>query len=153
MLARVLVLVVVLAGCDHRAEPPKGQEQIMNSSPSTFVDKLPPQNGKGEGGRHESSGFFNFSGRYDKLNGCIIMRTIDVDILGRTANLKISVEQGKIRAYVGDPSGKEFRYIEATPGNPAQTRSDLIVQGGIYTFRLEAVDGEARGVSYHVWRS
>lgn len=125
----------------------------MNSSPSTFVDKLPPQNGKGEGGRHESSGFFNFSGRYDKLNGCIIMRTIDVDILGRTANLKISVEQGKIRAYVGDPSGKEFRYIEATPGNPAQTRSDLIVQGGIYTFRLEAVDGEARGVSYHVWRS
>jgi hypothetical protein len=155
MCARALLLLLVaLAGCDRRqAPPPKREEPIMNSSPFTTVDKLPPQSGRGEGGAHHSEGYFNFSGRYEKLTGVIIVRTVPTDILGTKANLEISTEQGRVRAYVSDASGKVFRYIEATPGKPAQATVDLIVQGDNYTFRLEAADGEAKGVTYHVWRS
>jgi hypothetical protein len=155
MYARALcLLLVALAACDRKpAQPPRREEPIMNSSPSTGVDKLPPQNGRGEGGTHKSDGYFNFSGRYEKLTGTIIVRTVPTDILGSKANLEISTEQGRVRAYVSDASGKKFYYIEATPGKPATATVDLIVQGDNYTFRLEAADGEARGVTYHVWRS
>ena len=124
---------------------------VTDPSPTLQVGKLPKENGKMTGKVARQDGHFNFSGTIATLTGAVGMATIEQDLLGPTANLEISVEQGKIRAYLRDSQG--YRYIEATPGNPARTRGDLVYSGGTWWWTLEAVDGEARGVTYHCWRS
>jgi len=72
------------------------------------------------------------------------------DLNGATANVTLSSEQGRVRIYLQDGNG--YRYIEASPGSAAQTRGDLRYAGGSWWYTLEAVDGEAKGVTAHVWR-
>jgi hypothetical protein len=124
---------------------------VTNPSPSVHVDQLPPAKGKAKDEKGSSAGNFNFSGRIGTLTGAIVMSTVEQDLMGPTANVEISVEKGKARAYIAD--GKGYQYIEATPGKPARIRGDLWYAGGWFVWRLEAVDGDAQGVSYRAWRS
>jgi len=150
--ARVFLAAVAVAasnlGCGERAMNPP---PITNPTPSVHVDELPPSNGRGKDTVQEKKGSFNVTQRYGTLTGTITVSTIKQDILGATANLEVTTEQGKVQAYIED--GKGYQYVEASPGNPARIRGNLIYGGGWYLFRLEAVDGEAKGVTYHVWRS
>ncbi len=124
---------------------------VTNPSPSVHVTDLPPSNGRAKDAVQQKVGHFDITTRFGTVTGSVTVSTIKQDLLGPTVNLEISTEQGRVRAYIMD--GKEYRYIEATPGNPARTRGDLIYGGGYWMFRLEAADGEAKGVTYHVWRS
>ncbi|HKA86193.1 MAG TPA: hypothetical protein VKE22_00955 [Haliangiales bacterium] len=124
---------------------------VTNLSPSVHVSELPPSNGRAKDAVQQKVGHLDITTRFGSLTGSVTVSTIKQDLLGPTVNLEISTERGRVRAYLMD--GKEYRYIEAAPGSPAQTRGDLIYGGGYWLFRLEAVDGEAAGVTYHVWRS
>lgn len=130
------------------ANPPP----ITNPTPSTHVSSLPPSNGRQEGkGWEKTVGAFNITTKIDKLVGSVTVPTVAEDLIGPMASLEITTEKGRIRAYIQD--GKEYQYIEATPGNPGRIRGHLLWSGGYYQFRLEAADGEAENVIYHVWRS
>jgi hypothetical protein len=152
MCARAFLWVVAVAafdlGCGERSMNPPA---VTDPSPSVHVPELPPSNGRGKDTVQEKAGALNITTRFGSLTGTITVSTIKQDLVGPTVNLEISTEQGRVRAYLVD--GKEYRYIEASPGKPARTRGDLIYGGGYWLFRLEAVDGEATGVTYHVWRS
>jgi hypothetical protein len=125
----------------------------MASEPVS-VRQLPRANGKGAGGVHEGGGVpakFEFRGRYAALRGAIWMRVIEPRNWGPEATLAIAVEEGRLRGYLGDPGGRGFRYIEATPGAPAQMTGHMILLH-VYRFMLEAVSSDARGASYRIWR-
>jgi hypothetical protein len=124
---------------------------ITDPTPSVHVPDVPKSDGRGKNAWQEKNGFYNISGRFETLTGSITMTTIKQDNLGPVANLEITVEKGRVRAYIRD--GEEYQYVEATPGKPARIRGDFIYAGGWWSIRLQAVDGDAAGVGYHAWRS
>jgi len=123
---------------------------ITTLSPSVHVSDLPAPHGKGKDTSGSSDGVFNKEMRFGTLTGAISVSVAEQDLNGATANVTLNSEQGRVRLYLQD--GKGYRYVEASPGKPAQTRGDLMYAGGWWWYTLEAVDGEARGVVSHVWR-
>src|SRR5262249_2048850 len=84
------------------------------------------------------------------LTGAIYLTVAPNGSYKGRASFEIGCEQGKGRLYFADDS-KGYRYIEATPGHPAKT-SGWMIPGDPRTVMLEAVDGDATGVSHHFWR-
>jgi len=123
---------------------------ITTLSPSVHVSDLPARKGRGTDTTEKTSGVFNQEMRQGTLTGVISVSVAEQDLNGATANVTLSSEEGRVRLYLLD--GKGYRYIEASPGSPAQTRGDLRYAGGSWWYTLEAVDGEAKGVTAHVWR-
>ncbi len=118
-----------------------------------YVTGLPSADGKGTGGVHHTKGVpqaFDHRGRYESLTGAIWMRVIEPRVYGPKATVEISVEQGRARAYLAEGNDR-YQYVEATPGKPARMAGDMVLLH-VYRFMLEAVGGEARGVSYRIWR-
>lgn len=113
------------------------------------------------------SGNFEFTGMWKKVNGVrpAILPTAD-NAHGNNVTLEISVETGRVRAYLVSPPGEHFNskvgfgrygynYGEATPGKTAIIKGDLDYGGGANSqasFVFESLDGEAGGVRYRVWR-
>jgi len=123
---------------------------ITTSSPTVQVSELPAPHGKGKDTSEKTFGSFDQEAHWGSLNGAISVSVAPQDLNGPTSNVTLDVGQGRVRLYLQD--GKGYRYIEATPGNPAQTRGDLMYAGGSWWYTLEAVDGEAKGITAHVWR-
>lgn len=134
---------------------PAAAQQVPDGEAAAihYVTRLPSADGKGSGGVHKTKGVprsFDHSGRYESLTGAIWMRIIEPRVYGPQATVEISVEQGRARAYLAQGNDR-YKYVEATPGKPARMAGDMILLG-VYRFMLEAVDGEAKGVSYRIWR-
>jgi hypothetical protein len=151
-MTRRLLLVGLALGClaaPVSAQPiPEGEDTGIH-----FVAKLPSADGKGSGGVHKTKGVpksFDHSGRYESLTGAIWMRIVEPRVYGPQATVEISVEHGRARAYLAEGNDR-YKYVDATPGKPAKMAGDMVLLG-VYRFMLEAVDGEARGVSYRIWR-
>jgi hypothetical protein len=133
--------------------PPRKEIAVSETAAIQYVDALPPAKGKGTGGVHKTKGVpksFDHSGRYDSLTGAIWMRIIEPRVYGPEATVEISVEEGRARAYLAEGNHR-YKYVEATPGRPARMQGDMVLLQ-VYRFMLEAVGGEARGVSYRIWR-
>jgi hypothetical protein len=149
MRATSMLILVALTACEgdgmSKYPPP-----ITDPSPSVYVSDLPPGNSKVRDTVSSTAHSFNNSGRYGGLVGGINVKVIEDDRWGEVANLEIAVEEGRIRAYIKDGDG--YRYIEATPDNPARIKGPLIWMAGWLVFRLQSVEGEAIGAAYHVWR-
>ena len=146
MRAHAVLMVAGLAACGRYNYPPP----VTDPSPTVHVSALPPGGGTQEDTWASTAANFDNQGGIGRLTGGLNVHVIEDDGWGGVANLEISVEKGTLRAYLADGDG--YRYIEAVPGAPARTRGVLIYMGGILVFRLQAVDGEAGGVKYHVWR-
>jgi hypothetical protein len=141
----------------HRV--PDGEVAVPAEAPEKvaadihYVARLPSAGGKGSGGVHKTKGVpksFDHSGRYESLTGAIWIRIVEPRVYGPQATVEISVEQGRARAYLAEGNDR-YKYVDATPGKPARMGGDMVLLG-VYRFMLEAVDGEARGVSYRIWR-
>jgi hypothetical protein len=156
-----LILLIGLVSCGRVAAPKEDVvetgSEITNPSPTTWVEKLPPQSGKHSGGVPDyplSSGK-----RANFEDGTHGLTQTGANWIGLTeqysgntghANFEISVEQGKVRLYVKDPE-KKYRYIEATPGHPARIFSQMVPFGEWWYIVIEAVDGDASGIKWHAW--
>jgi hypothetical protein len=137
-----------LAGPAAAHQVPGGEVSAIHS-----VRSLPSAGGKGSGGVHQTKGVsqsFDHSGRYASLTSAIWMHVIEPGVFGPRATVEISVEQGRARAYLREGNDR-YKYVEATPGKPARLEGDMMLLR-VYRFMLEAVDGEAKGVSYRIWR-
>jgi hypothetical protein len=143
-----ILAVACLAAPAAAPQAPGGEGAAIH-----YVARLPPADGKGSGGVHKTKGVpksFDHSGRYASLTGAVWMRVIEPRVYGPQATVEISVEQGRARAYLAEGNDR-YKYVEATPGKPARMVGDMVLLG-VYRFMLEAVGGEAKGVSYRIWR-
>jgi hypothetical protein len=91
-------------------------------------------------------------GTYGKLSGTYSEDIENDSISSNEAidvQVQVSVEEGVIRVSVESPDGEEYS-AQATPGNPAVLVG--VAEGAFEEFdvRFEAVDGEARGVSWEI---
>lgn len=135
-------------------------------SASVTVTDLPPLTGKGHYGPSTQSGGtqdvtkFDAFGTYDGLTGAVYVTAFETTTSNDRAKLEVSVESGRVRGYLalGNPALVHmstdqggYRYVEATPGHPVKVTGELVYRKG-YGCVLEAVDGEATGVKYHMWR-
>jgi hypothetical protein len=149
MRGQVLLVVFALAACNHDAKP---EVPYVTSSPTTHVDELPKLDGKAIDDKGSTGpGLLHSEGRIGTLRGTVPVSLGESTLQGGMGKVEISVEQGKVRAYLRDGK-KGYLYIEATPGQPAGTAGEFIYWGGEYAFRLQAVDGEATGVTYRTSR-
>lgn len=133
---------------------------VTEPSPQVRVEELPKGDFKVTGkqwvGRGEGGGFMNRQGFYEALSGTTgeTIRQWE-DYIGNNASLVISVEEGKVRGYLqnnaSDKAKGGYHYVEATPGKPAQTVGYLMYGGGQLYIKVQAVDGVAKGVRFHVW--
>jgi len=114
------------------------------------VSDLPAPHGKSKDTSATTFGSFDAEDRWGTLTGAVSVSVAEQDLNGALSNVTLTSEHGRVRLYLQD--GKGYRYIEATPGKPAQTRGDLMYAGGDWWYTIQAVDGEARGVVSHVWR-
>ncbi|SRR6266568_783317 len=157
-MSRRLIVLVGLLACSHLApteETVQGND-ITNPSPSTWAEKLPDTKGKASGGAPDypfgdKTSDFELGDHGMSVTGAIwIQLTEQYSGNKGLANLEISVEQGKVRLYFADPE-KRYRYIEATPGQPARIFGRMIGFMQHWGIELEAVDGDASGVKWHAW--
>jgi hypothetical protein len=137
---------------------PKGPPPpVTELSPQVPVDELPNDDGKYTGqsvGPGEGGGWLNRVGSWETLTGTLGSTIGDwQDIIGDNASMVLTVDEGRVRGYLKNESDKKkgYHYVEATPGHPAQTRGYLMYGGGKLYIKLQAVDGVAKGVRYHVW--
>ncbi len=134
---------------------------ITNPSPTTWVERLPDVKGKVKGGVEDivkglmGNGLMYYVFDY-KIHGVFLTGSVWITICEQSsnyqgiANYEIAVDQGKVRLYFADEKSG-YRYIEATPGRPAQVRGWMLHYDP-YRIVLEAVDGDATGLMYHIWR-
>lgn len=103
---------------------------------------------------------FDTLGKIPTLKGAIYVRAYNTSPSSNAAAFEISVDKGHVRGYLAignaaavhkseDQGG--YRYVDATAGHPAKLTGELIVHGS-YGCVLEAVDGDATNVQYHMWR-
>ena len=100
----------------------------------------------------EGWGSGSCKGSYGKLSGTYSENIENDSISSNEAidvEVQVSVEEGTIRVSVESPDGEELS-AQATPGNPATLVA--VAKGSFEEFdvRFEAVDGEARGVSWEI---
>lgn len=124
------------------------------------VPALPKADGKVTGkGPHSVAGTlttstpFTASGVYDTLSGAKMVRLIKAESVDPTVDAEVSVEQGRVRLYLEEADRKNFRFIEATPGQPAKARGRMVFDFGQYGTLLESVDGTASNVRYKLSRT
>jgi len=156
---RRLILLIGLVACG-RIQPTDNDMEILdpivNPSPSTFVDKLPPVSGTSKGGKGSGGGAaskFDFEYHDFSMTGVSRVGLTEPANTNNIANFEVSVAQGRVRLYFADPK-KGYRYIEATPGQPARITGAMLrpPPGPAYYVLLEAVGSEASGVACHIWR-
>lgn len=137
----------------------KGQAATAPSSSTGgdtgVVAKLPPQKGKATGGKHKSEGtiltaHLEMSGRYEGLSGAHLVGLFEAESFDPTVTLEIGVEQGRVRGYLALKEG--YRYVEAAPGRSGRIVGWPVYTGTQYAIVLESLDGDAKGVSYRVFR-
>src|SRR6266568_5580731 len=142
---------------DTVADQVEEQEDITDPSPSTWVEHLPSAKGKVSGGVQEAytgnprQSVFDRKVHSATVTGAVYMHLSTPKQYKGRASYEISVEQGKLRLYFADDKSG-YRYIEATPGHPAKI-SGWMMPADPYRVLLEAVDGDAQGVTYHFWRN
>jgi Leucine-rich repeat (LRR) protein len=124
------------------------------------VPQLPKADGKVTGkGPHSIQGTlgsntpFVASGVYDTLSGAKSLRLIKAESVDSTVDAEVSVETGRVRLYLEEADRKNFRFVEATPGKPAQLRGRMVFDFGQFGTLLESVDGPATMVRYRLSRA
>jgi len=148
---------------------PLGQAAVAAPSPAPasaapsagggLVPTLPKADGSVTGkGPHSVAGSlvtntpFTASGVYDTLTGAKMLRLVKAESADPTVDAEVSVEQGRVRLYLEEADRKNFRYVEATPGQPARLRGRMVFDIGQYGTLLESVDGTAEMVRYKLFR-
>lgn len=123
--------------------------------PKNWVAELPDAEWSGEEITQKAEGNnvnYTWSGRYGSFPRASIVDLMQPPA-DREVTLELSVEAGKARGYLEDPSGRGYLYAEATPGSPGKIVGKIIAQTRAkYRLILENVDGKARGVSYRIHR-
>jgi hypothetical protein len=148
MRTQAVLLVFALAACRHEAK----SEVPFVTSPTIHVDELPKLDGKSlEEKGSKGPGLLQTEGRIGTLKGTVAVALGEATFQGAMGKLEISVVQGTVRGYFRDGK-KGYLYIEATPGKPAGATGEFIYWGGEYATRLQAVDGDATGVTYRTSR-
>ncbi|MBL9009333.1 MAG: hypothetical protein JNJ46_34045 [Myxococcales bacterium] len=129
------------------------------ASPGGLVPALPKADGKVSGkGPHSVAGTlvtstaFSASGVYDTLSGAKMVRVVKAESADPTVDAELSVEKGRVRLYLEEADRKNFRFVEATPGQPARLRGRMVFDIGQYGTLLESVDGTAEMVRYKLFR-
>jgi hypothetical protein len=141
---------------DDKDNKDKGQAATGAGGEVTgVVAKLPPQKGKATGGKHRSEGtiltaHLEMSGRYEGLSGAHLVGLFEAESFDPTVTLEVGVEQGRVRGYLALKEG--YRYVEATPGRSGRIVGWPVYTGTQYAIVLESLDGDAKGVSYRVFR-
>jgi len=129
------------------------------ASAGGLVPALPKADGKVSGkGPHSVAGTlltstaFSASGVYDTLSGAKMVRVVKAESADPTVDAELSVDKGRVRLYLEEADRKNFRFIEATPGQPARLRGRMVFDIGQYGTLLESVDGTAEMVRYKLFR-
>ena len=125
-----------------------------DESPSTFVEKLPELSKKFDGletfNAPSTGQVFEYSGRLKVLNAAAFFNLVEgKNSSSDPVTVELQVQSGKVRVYLADLKG--FRYVEATPEHAARITGRLMLGLGYYMV-LEAVGGEAKGMSWRVFR-
>ena len=87
------------------------------------------------------------------LSGAKSLRLIKAESVDSTVDAEVSVETGRVRLYLEEADRKNFRFVEATPGKPAQLRGRMVFDFGQFGTLLESVDGPATMVRYRLSRA
>ena len=95
---------------------------------------------------------FRASGLYDTLNGALMLRLLKAESVDATVDAEVSVESGRVRLYLEALDGKQYRYVEASPGKPARLRGRLVYDMGRFGLVLESRAGQGSMVRYRVTR-
>jgi hypothetical protein len=125
-----------------------------------LVPALPKADGSVTGkGPHSVEGTlvtntpFSASGVYDTLTGAKLTRFVKAESADPTVDAEISVEQGRVRLYLEEADRKNFRFVEATPGQPGRLRGRMVFDIGQYGTLLQSVEGTAQKVRYKLVRA
>ncbi|GAB5537070.1 MAG: hypothetical protein Rubg2KO_33190 [Rubricoccaceae bacterium] len=119
---------------------------------SGVVDVLPRGSGRTQGSRQRSRTRTGLASGLSAEGSIRWMRGARSVGFGTDSALRVtvtgSVEQGRFRVYLGD--GEQYRWADATPGQPLELTGHLITGSTVYLFFAEAVDGRAEGIRWSV---
>lgn len=141
------------------AAAPAAPPAAVPASAGGLVPALPKADGNVTGkGPHSVAGTlltstaFSASGVYDTLTGAKMVRVVKAESADPTVDAEISVEQGRVRLYLEEADRKNFRFVEASPGQPARLRGRMVFDIGQYGTLLQSMDGTAHTVRYKLFR-
>jgi hypothetical protein len=140
--------------------------QATPAHPGNWIETLPrPKGSARDGFLRYPSHAREVEGGIAHLVGAVRIYDISKSVYRRGADsmLELSVESGKVRAYLEyfPDTGSFFRhqdgyiFAEAVPGTPAKVEGFLSFSGGsgsneTYAVTFESLDGEATGIRYKI---
>lgn len=139
--------------------------------PPNWVAETPPADGKAQNvtitGLVQSLSY-KVEGSVGRLRGAFTPWNLkgDDNSTGANTNLELTVESGRVRAYLQyiPPSDKMIKstdgylYAEAEPGKPGRIKGQLrptvggVDQPIVYQLVIESREGEAQGIAFRLWR-
>lgn len=120
------------------------------AAPPNRVEELPKSayyNQRYDQSHEGNNTFYEWKGLYPAVDG-----TYRVELMPHTikryVDFELRVGAGRARAYLTNPRGGGYLWVEATPGKPGRIKALLVDARDKMYFVLESRDGAARDVSY-----